>query len=179
MNIKPVYNTFKQTFEDVLKQYKQSMLDYENAQNDDVEFHDIKLNKVATCADGWTKHFWISITVDLYGNLVEEPMETRYYLKTTPEKVTLQHDQLEERFAELWDLPYSVEEELIEAILRDVVEEFEMCFYYEFTAPSFSRLFKDGYLNHDMFSETARLKYYEKYGEDSMLTQELIDMFIF
>ena len=179
MSLKPTYDGFKAVWEDTMKKWKTEMLEFENQHNDDVEFNDIKLNRVATCADGWTKHFWVSIHVDLYGNLMDEPMETRYYLETKPNSVLLRQEMMNEGFSQLWNLPDSVEYDLIKAILKDVVEEYENCFLDEFTAPAFSRLFEDVYLSQEQFSEEARMRYYQKYGEDSMLTAEAKEMFLF
>jgi hypothetical protein len=180
-NIKPNYDRFKKVWKDLVdNQYKQSMLDFENANNNDVKFTDIELLKVSSCADGWTPHFWVSIEVGLWGyDDIETPMPTRYYIKTTPDRVSLQQDFLEEHFTSVWDTPSYVEKELIKALLADIVDEYENCFLEEFTAPAFRYLFERHYLSSSQFSEEAKMRYYEKYGEDSLLSQELKDMFIF
>ena len=175
------YKRFKQAWKDLIDgQYKAKMLEYENSQSSEVEFTDIVLNEVSSCADGKNKNFWASVNVLLDVGADEDvpPMPTRYYIKTTPQRVSLQHDFLEENFTETWDTPSYVEKELVKALLVDIVEEHEMCFE-EFTKASFDILFDQHYLSESQFSDEAKMNYYELYGRDSLLSQEVKDIFLF
>lgn len=176
------YKRFRKAWKDLIEgQYKDQMLEYENANTDDFDFTDIIIKRISSCADNKDKNFWVSVTVTLDVAEHEDvnPMPTRYYIKTTPERVSLQHDFLEDNFTEVWDTPSYVEKELIKAILADIVEEFEECFYEEFTTKSFSKLFESHYLSPSQFTDEMRMKYFQKYGEDSMLTKEAQEMFLF
>jgi hypothetical protein len=175
------YKRFKKAWKDLIDgQYKAQMLEYENAQDTDVEFTDIILQRISSCAEDKKPNFWSSVTVllDVGADEDTNPMPTRYYIKTTPQRVSLQHDFMEENFTELWDTPSYVEKELVKALLADIVEEHEMCFE-EFTKVSFDILFDQHYLSESQFSDEAKMKYYEMYGRDSLLPQEARELFIF
>ena len=180
-NIKVKYSEFEKVWNELIEnKYKQQMLEYENQNSDDVVFNDIELSRVASCADAWTRNFWATVVVGLsVDDDLKIPMKTKYYLKITNSKVSLQHDALENSFTEIWDTPSHVEKKLIKALLSDIVNNYQNCFLDEFTAPAFSNLFNQGYLSVDQFSEKAKFRYYEKYGEISMLSKEARDIFIF
>lgn len=177
------YERFVGALKDLLNNHKENMLAYENKQTDDYRYTDITLQKVATCADALTPYFWAGFTltyslIDIKTEVPSDPIDSRYYLKTTPNKVSLMDDFLEKPFAEVWNLPEELEYGLAKALLADVIEEYQMCFQ-EFTIPSFEILFEQGYIDISQFNEKSRIKYYELYGMDSMLSKEAKDIFLF
>lgn len=179
----PTYYRFDKAFKDLLNDNKEKMLAYENKQTYDYRYTDIVLNKVSTCADSWTQYFWAGFTleyslVDMKTELSAKPLINKYYIKTTSAKVSLMNDFLNQPFSEVWNLPEELEYGLIKALLADVIEEYQMCFQ-EFTDSAFEILFKQGYVDISQFDEKARIKYYELYGIDSMLSNEAKDVFLF
>jgi len=175
------YERFKEVWDGLIEdQFKQAMLDYENSNEPDTQFTDITLENVSSCADEKTPNFWASVNVSLDVKQYDDTdaLPTKYYILTTSDRVSLQHDFMEDDFTTIWNTPSYVEKELIKALLADIVEEYEMCFE-TFAKETFSILFSQQYLSISQFSEEARMRYFELFDEASLLTSEVRDMFLF
>lgn len=177
------YKRFETTWKKLIdEQYKPKMLEFENANTDDVEFTDIILTKISSSAEKQLENMWVSIEVGLKGNDFEDgevpPMPTRYYLKTTPTRISLQHDFLEDNFTNIWDTPSYVEKELVQAVLSDMIEMHPQCLM-TMTNGIIRKLIDDHYIELTQFDADTMNEYFAKFGETDFLTQEAKDVFIF
>jgi len=180
------YKNFYDMFEKhITNQYEDSMLEQENANNDDYWFNALTLQNVSSCAEASNdpERFWVSFQIEISmedsrtGDIAE-PMVTKYYLKTATDRISLIHDTMNENFTELWMTPEMVEKDLIKALLTDMLLLNENCLQ-GLTPPTFSSIFEGGYAEISQLSVDTKMKYYNLFGTDSMLPDDVKEMFIF
>ena len=178
-----MYSNTHKIWESLIKPLIPQMLKNENENNDDYEFVSIDLKSIKTSAETELSDLWVDLEISLgaidkkSGQLVT-PVLTTYYILSDSRGIYLANKDTDDTFALIWDIDSTIEDQLIKAILNDMVEINEMCLI-GLSKGAFDIIFKKEFLNKSDFSDKAIMSYYEQYDDASILSAEVQDIFLF
>jgi len=176
------HKKFIEVFNDHISRDKNSMISHENAISTDYKVTDINLINVSSSAEASLETFWATFLLDLqmvdeYGVIVKS-IDTKYYLRTRSSDIEFIHSSMDEPYSYVWNLPKEVEKSLVIAILADMIDMDELCLMF-LTPEIIEFMIEKKYILFDMFSDEAKIKYYEKFNDVIFLPKNVQDIFIF